>query len=454
MKQNNSPWLTQLHPDRATQSLEKDTTVDVVIIGGGIAGITTLYYLLKHTDKKIILLEANKIAHGATGHNAGQIVAEFEKPLADLVKEYGVKKAVAGLGDVESAWELLLEILEDTGIDIPFREFIGYGGYSEQQQLIADLETESIKFAHGLMTFPAMVSRESGWMKNIPQKFHEICVEVDADAVRRALGITAQEFHAALPQKKGTMNSALFSEKLALWCVEHFPKRANIFEQSSVHGIEIGSEQVLAITNEAKVSCDEIVLCTNGFENFFIHDREGISIDTKFHHLVRGSVGYMTGYMTSQVLDPLANYFYEKGKIRSSDPFASDPYCYVTQRKFGEESNPEHLFVIGGPENPLEEREVYFREFDVDERFNQEAVRFAENHFNLSGFDKKFFWHGLMGYTRTGVRLVGREPLDERLMYNLGCNGVGILPSIMGARKIAGHVAGEKMPETIFDPRR
>jgi hypothetical protein len=38
-------------------------------------------------------------------------------------------------------------------------------------------------------------------------------------------------------------------------------------------------------------------------------------------------------------------------------------------------------------------------------------------------------------------------------MYNLGCNGVGILPSIMGARKIARHVAGEAVPETIFDPK-
>jgi glycine/D-amino acid oxidase-like deaminating enzyme len=59
-----------------------------------------------------------------------------------------------------------------------------------------------------------------------------------------------------------------------------------------------------------------------------------------------------------------------------------------------------------------------------------------------------------MGYTTSGVRLVGPEPLESRLLYNLGCNGVGILPSIMGARKIAKHVNGEKVEETIFDPKR
>jgi glycine/D-amino acid oxidase-like deaminating enzyme len=102
----------------------------------------------------------------------------------------------------------------------------------------------------------------------------------------------------------------------------------------------------------------------------------------------------------------------------------------------------------------LEEREIYFREFDVDEKFNKDAVAFAEKHFDMTGFEERFFWHGLMGYTRTGVRIVGREPLDERLMYNLGCNGVGILPSLMGARKIARHVNGEQMEDTIFDPKR
>jgi glycine/D-amino acid oxidase-like deaminating enzyme len=126
MRINNSPWLTQLHTDRPIQKLDNDTTTHVVIVGGGIAGITTLYFLLKYTTKKIILVEGNKIAHGATGHNAGQLVAEFEKPLIELVKEHGMKKVVNGLGDVEAAWELVDEIFNDTHIEVPFKEFIGY----------------------------------------------------------------------------------------------------------------------------------------------------------------------------------------------------------------------------------------------------------------------------------------------------------------------------------------
>lgn len=454
MRTNKSPWLTQLYHDREIQTLTNDMTTNVVIIGGGIAGITTMYFLLKYTDKKIILLEGYKIAHGATGHNAGQVVAEFEKPLGLLVKEHGMKKAVNGLVDVEAAWELLDEIFDDTHMTVPLKEFIGYGGYSEINQLIHDLETELIKSEHGLISFPVMVSRESDWLKDIPEKYKKNVTVVDQEVLDQFLDIEISVYHAAIAQKKAVTNSALFTESLALWCVEHYPSRVSLYEHSSVHGIELESEKIQVITNDAKVTCDEVVLCTNGFENFYIHETSGSDLDTKFHHEVHGAVGYMTGFVTRKPLDYMANYYFEPGSSRSSDPFMSDPYFYVTRRVFHHEGDEMRLVSIGGPEVRLEDREIYHRDFDVAHTFHEDSVAFAQKHFDMHGVHEQFFWHGLMGYTKSGVRIVGREPRDPRLMYNLGCNGVGILPSIMGARKISRHIAGEPVPETIFDPRR
>jgi glycine/D-amino acid oxidase-like deaminating enzyme len=48
----------------------------------------TAYFMLQETDKNVVLVDANKIAHGATGHNAGQIDAFFEKPVQELIKTY------------------------------------------------------------------------------------------------------------------------------------------------------------------------------------------------------------------------------------------------------------------------------------------------------------------------------------------------------------------------------
>ncbi|MDI9355183.1 MAG: hypothetical protein QM532_03265 [Cyanobium sp. MAG06] len=38
-------------------------------------------------------------------------------------------------------------------------------------------------------------------------------------------------------------------------------------------------------------------------------------------------------------------------------------------------------------------------------------------------------------------------------MYNLGCNGVGIMPSIYGGERIVKILNKETLEESIFDPK-
>ena len=58
-----------------------------------------------------------------------------------------------------------------------------------------------------------------------------------------------------------------------------------------------------------------------------------------------------------------------------------------------------------------------------------------------------------MGDMDGRVRVIGYHPRHERLLYKLGGNGVGFLPSIHGGRQIARLLAGERLPASIFDPR-
>ena len=58
-----------------------------------------------------------------------------------------------------------------------------------------------------------------------------------------------------------------------------------------------------------------------------------------------------------------------------------------------------------------------------------------------------------MGYAPGRVRVVGAHPGAPGLLYNLGCNGVGFLPSIAGADRVARILAGERLGPSIFDPR-
>ena len=64
-----------------------------------------------------------------------------------------------------------------------------------------------------------------------------------------------------------------------------------------------------------------------------------------------------------------------------------------------------------------------------------------------------FQWHGLMGYNVSGIRVVGVHPDQPTLFYNLGCNGVGFLPSIFGGHRVSRLLAGDALAPSVFDPR-
>jgi glycine/D-amino acid oxidase-like deaminating enzyme len=54
---------------------------------------------------------------------------------------------------------------------------------------------------------------------------------------------------------------------------------------------------------------------------------------------------------------------------------------------------------------------------------------------------------------RSGIRVIGPHPRHPGLLYNLGCNGVGFLPSIFGGHRVSQALAGEPLAPSIFDPR-
>ncbi len=64
-----------------------------------------------------------------------------------------------------------------------------------------------------------------------------------------------------------------------------------------------------------------------------------------------------------------------------------------------------------------------------------------------------FQWHGLMAYSPGMIRLVGPHPRHPRLLYNLGCNGIGFLPALGAGERLARQLAGEPLGPSIFDPR-
>jgi hypothetical protein len=64
--------------------------VDVIIVGGGIAGLTTAY-LLSKSDKKVVVVEDGYIGSGETGRTTAHITHALDDRYYDLEQIHGIE---------------------------------------------------------------------------------------------------------------------------------------------------------------------------------------------------------------------------------------------------------------------------------------------------------------------------------------------------------------------------
>lgn len=444
---NRSPWIHQLQRNRPVAELLGPKNSDVAIIGGGIAGVMTTYFTLRDTEHRVSLIDAGKIAHGATGHNAGQVVAYFEKPFSEIVSEYGLELATKGIEALRKAWDLLEEIIEEAALTTPLNICTGYAGCSSLDQLLMHLGNKHLRHKEGVDIENILIAEEHVKLEELPPEFQSLCALVPQSHILEKLETTDTSYMALLTTKKGCINSALLCEEIIGYLLTRYPDRLHLTENMPVDELILENDHAVLVTKSYTITAKKVILCTNGFEYIKIINTLGSNIDSKFHEEVSGLVGYMSGYLSEEEKPPVAiSYFTTKGAA------AYEPYFYITRRKYEYEKGAmKTLTCIGGPEELLDEKTKYIR----DQEFRKDAEEAIEN-FVWKTYHKKpkhtFQWHGLMGYTKSGVRLIGPEPCNPVLLYNLGCNGVGILSSIHGGKRISKYLIHGKLEKSIFDP--
>ncbi len=459
-----SPWLYQLIHKRPIDTLHSDIKTDVAIVGAGIAGVMTAYFLLKNTDKQVVLIDAGKVAHGATGHNAGQLVAEFERELHDIAEEFGIEQAVQAEKAVNGAWVLLEQVFAEASLSTPYSTFQGYNGYASLTRIIDELKNNAIRREVGEAIHPIFIAQEAAGVSEIPVMYKDLYNLIPQKDILDLLETDDDSYVGALSMRKGCLNGAMVCEELVGYLIAGYSGRFVLAEHAPIKEVILEADHAILQSKEYQVRAERVVLCTNGFSKFKITNNAGSDIDTLFHHQLHGFIGYMAGYVADLNQQPNALAYYgersKKGKhhVHKKGDYYDDPYFYLTRRPYELEKNEIHnLVCIGGPEVYLHDTSIYDPHGQYDVQMSAQIDAFLHKtyrHTPKENLQFKFTWHGLMGFTTNGIRMVGYEPLNPVLLYNLGCNGVGILASIYGASRIADLLGGKEVSPTIFDPRR
>jgi gamma-glutamylputrescine oxidase len=96
-------------------------TADVVVIGGGLLGTATSYWLAR-SGARVVQLERTTLASGATGRNGGFVRAGTAGPYRDAIANLGYETARAIMDITYTNQILLHQILRDEDINCDYRE--------------------------------------------------------------------------------------------------------------------------------------------------------------------------------------------------------------------------------------------------------------------------------------------------------------------------------------------
>ncbi len=116
-------WEKQLDKE-LLPSLQQDIFVDTLIIGGGLTGLTTLYYLRQ--EKSICLVEARQVGSGITLKTTGKLTYLQNTIYSDLEKNIDYTTAQNYLQSQRLALSLIKEIIEKENISCHLEKVHSY----------------------------------------------------------------------------------------------------------------------------------------------------------------------------------------------------------------------------------------------------------------------------------------------------------------------------------------
>lgn len=303
--------------------LTRDLDVDVLVVGGGITGVTAAY-LISKAGRRVALVEKKSIGGGETGHTTAHVTQMTDTRLSELVETFGRDHA-------QAAWEAgaaaMRQIEENVRAEEIACELRAVPGYLYAAAEADEEEVESLRAE-------AKLGAELGF---------DAAFVSDAPVVRRpALRVANQlKFH---PQKY----VAALAERIAQHGGEVFEGEATEFQKdplrAQVNGHAVRFQHAIFAThvplqgNAGLVSASLLQTKLAGYSTFAIGARlsagelpEALFADTNDPYLYlridrREDCDYLIlggeDYKTGQHSDPQEHYARLERKLRALFPAA------------------------------------------------------------------------------------------------------------------------------------
>jgi glycine/D-amino acid oxidase-like deaminating enzyme/nitrite reductase/ring-hydroxylating ferredoxin subunit len=132
------------------EAADRDLLADIIVVGAGIAGLTTAY-LLARVGRRVLVLERGAVGGGMSGRTTAHLSNVLDDRYCELIKVRGVADARLAADSHLAAIDLIESISRNEGIECDFARVDGYLFLSPHDDLARLDEEQDAAWKSGLI---------------------------------------------------------------------------------------------------------------------------------------------------------------------------------------------------------------------------------------------------------------------------------------------------------------
>lgn len=374
-----------------TEALQKDLEIDVCVIGGGIAGLSTAYNLQK-SGREVVLLEASAIGAGETGRTTAHFSFALDERYFELEHLIGKTATRHAAESHMAAVNWVEEVIQKEQLDCEFERIPGYLFLGRESNRL-DLEKE-FKAAHdaGLVDITLM--------EKAPLPFNSgpcLCFPNQA------------QLH-PLKYLHGLLRAFIKLD-------------GKVYTDTHVHKIEKGVPARILTSTGAEVLSNYVVVATNTPVHAWL------TLNTK-----------QAPYRTYAIGARIPKASVTKALYWDTE----EPYHYI---RLSSESEDTDLLIIGGEDHKTGQKqnpEECFRNLEI---WSRQRFSMIES--------LPYKWSGQVMEPVDGLAFIGRLPNERNVFIVTGDSGHGMTHGTIAGLLITDLILGRDNPWTyLYDPGR
>lgn len=369
--------------------LTEDKKTTVLVIGGGISGALSAYYLTE-AGFKCILVDSRSIGLGSTCASTSLLQYELDIPLHRLI-------AITGSATAYRTYQLCHEAVSSL---ISLMRRTGYSDYLRNESLLFSTRNSE----KGFMEKEFRAREKAGFNVQF----------LDSHLIKKEYGIQAR--FGILSEQAATVNIYELTHHLLQYA---FKMGLEVYDRSAVIKITPSKNGVRVVMENGNSIESDYVINATGYEvvNFI-----GKSI-----------VNFDCTYAIASDHYPDREHLWKRPTIFWN---TDDPYLYMR-------STPDHRLIVGGRDEPYSTkvtRQLFLAK--KSRQLEKDVIRIMPG----LKFSTEFSWSGTFGKTKDSLPYIGNYN-SPRIFYALGFGGNGITFSDIAARMICEFLQGNHNPD-------